>query len=582
MNREKDITTAFRSLSGDGNRWQVIRAAAALLFSLLLISCAGQVSPSGGPPDKTPPRIIATSPLPGTLNFHDNKLSVQFDKYIRSTKVQDAIFISPHINHLSYDWSYKGVEIHFSDTLRPATTYILIIGTDAEDSHGNKLAHSFALPFSTGDKIDSASLSGKVFDQNPAGVMLFAYRLDGRLADTLNPTRSKPDFLTQAGPDGTFSLLNLPPGDYRLFAVFDEYKNLLYDIQTDRYGVLPGDLFLPNESSSIKNIQYMLTTTDTSAPFLSSVKAINQRRLQFRFNKPIDPATVPLSAVTIKDTVRNTALTLFDISFTESSTDAYVVTSPLDSPAVYRVGLVGARDRSGNRLSLAASSLLADGILRPDTLKPAVKFLTGADSIKNVDPGDTILLTISKQVLERPFERGFSLLDSTNKVIPASLMWFSSMRAMVVTPTALNYGEWYTVKMRIDSLIDFGPARYHDSTLVRHFQTVSEEALGSIEGTISDELSTGKGRLILVLHDVAVRQGKSRAIPLDSAGAFTIDHVKEGKYGLWAYRDADGNGVYSYGKPFPFVPAERFTVYPETLKVRARWPLAGVQLRLTR
>jgi hypothetical protein len=153
------------------------------------------------------------------------------------------------------------------------------------------------------------------------------------------------------------------------------------------------------------------------------------------------------------------------------------------------------------------------------------------------------------------------------------------MRAVVAAPS-LSYGAWYTVKIRLDSLIDFGPPQYHDSTLVRHFRTISEELLGSIEGNISDELSRGTGRFIIVIKDILARKGGIRNIPLDSAGAFVIEHVKEGKYRLWAFRDADSNGVFSYGKPFPFVPAERFTVYPDTLKIRARWPLGGVALRL--
>jgi hypothetical protein len=387
-------------------RWWRLPAVAVfgVVASFLLTSCAGQVAPSGGPPDTTRPKIISTFPLPGTLGFHDNKIAIGFDKYIRSTKVQEAIFISPHISHLTYDWGYKDVEIHFTDTLRPATTYILIIGTDAEDVHGNKLAHSFALPFSTGDKIDSASITGRIFDRNPAGVMLFAYRLNDRDADTLSPSRTKPDFLTQTGSDGTFALLNLPPGSYRLCAVDDEYKNLLYDLQTDRYGVLPGDLSLPGESSSLRNVQFLMSIADTSSPFLSSVKALSRRQLLFRFNKPMDPATVTPSSITIADTLSRNSLSVFDVSFSDTWAEAYILTSPMDSPAVYCARLTGAKDKSGNSFSPSLSSLCVEGIMRTDTTKPTVKLLTGADSLKNIDPGDTILLSMSKPVRPVPFE----------------------------------------------------------------------------------------------------------------------------------------------------------------------------------
>ncbi|HUN65590.1 MAG TPA: Ig-like domain-containing protein [Bacteroidota bacterium] len=558
-----------------------IRSAVAMILALFLFSCAGQVPPSGGPPDKTPPVVVSTYPTAGTLNFHDHRLAVNFNKYINSTKTREALFISPHISHLTFDWSYKGVEIQFTDTLRPSTTYILLIGTDAEDTHGNRLAQAFTLPFSTGDRIDSASISGRIYDPNPGGLMLFAYRLDGRLADTLNPSRTKPDFLTQTGADGSFSLLNLPPGHYRLLAVLDDYKDLLYDKQTDRYGVLPADLVLPEESSKITRLRFMMSVEDTSAPFLSSFKAETQRKFHLKFSKPVDPAGVTVSSVSLFDTTKKSSLTVQDISFTDSWTDAYVTTSPMDSPAVYRIGLNGIADRAGNRLSAGQSSLFSDGSRTADTGRPVVKLITGADSLKNIDPGDTIALTFSKPVRREMFGHGFTLLDSLRKNVPVRLQWQNSSSAFIAG-VSLNYDEWYTARMILDSLNDFGEPKYHDSTLVRRFRTMSEESLGSIDGTVTDELPRSPGRCIIVLQDVLSRKAGGRKIQLDSLGAFSIDHVKEGKYRIWAFRDADSNGVYTFGTPFPFRPSERFTVYPDTLKIRARWPLSGVELRFTR
>ena len=48
-----------------------------------------------------------------------------------------------------------------------------------------------------------------------------------------------------------------------------------------------------------------------------------------------------------------------------------------------------------------------------------------------------------------------------------------------------------------------------------------------------------------------------------------------GHYFLDCFRDSDGNGRYSYGHTFPFVPAERFAVYPDTVVLRSRWPNEG-------
>ncbi len=64
------------------------------------------------------------------------------------------------------------------------------------------------------------------------------------------------------------------------------------------------------------------------------------------------------------------------------------------------------------------------------------------------------------------------------------------------------------------------------------------------------------------------------------AGKFQIPRIGEGSYTLSAFRDDDNNGKYSYGKPFPFQPSELFAFYPDTVKVRARWPVEGIVIRL--
>ena len=207
-------------------------------LAIAAFHCAGQVAPSGGPKDTIPPKIVETYPVTKAIGFHDNVIQLTFDKWMDKSSVNESIFLSPNLGDLDFDWSGKEINIKFTDTLRENTTYVLTLGTDARDLRaGNKLAESYSLAFSTGDHIDSASLSGKIFDEKPEGIMIFAYQLDQRNADTLNPERCKPDYLTQTGKDGKFFLPFLRIGTYRVFAVRDEYKNLLYDPETDEYGV---------------------------------------------------------------------------------------------------------------------------------------------------------------------------------------------------------------------------------------------------------------------------------------------------------------------------------------------------------
>jgi uncharacterized protein (DUF2141 family) len=61
---------------------------------------------------------------------------------------------------------------------------------------------------------------------------------------------------------------------------------------------------------------------------------------------------------------------------------------------------------------------------------------------------------------------------------------------------------------------------------------------------------------------------------------FLFPLLSEGEYRLRAFQDVDGTGIYNSGKPFPFMPAERFAVYRDSIKVRARWPIEGVLIKM--
>ncbi|MGE5845890.1 MAG: hypothetical protein ACM34O_04140, partial [Ignavibacteria bacterium] len=57
----------------------------------------------------------------------------------------------------------------------------------------------------------------------------------------------------------------------------------------------------------------------------------------------------------------------------------------------------------------------------------------------------------------------------------------------------------------------------------------------------------------------------------DKNSGFSFERIEPGKYALWCYLDKDSSGSYSSGWHFPFKHSEEFSVYPDTLNLRARW-----------
>jgi hypothetical protein len=139
----------------------------------------------------------------------------------------------------------------------------------------------------------------------------------------------------------------------------------------------------------------------------------------------------------------------------------------------------------------------------------------------------------------------------------------------------------YAGRILMDSIRAIsGNRSFKDSVFTFHFQIVQQSTLSSVKGEVIDELSSGTGRVFIRLYPVSADNTRSYWRVIPKPGPFAFENVPEGRYSFFVFRDSDGNGVYSSGRPYPFQPAERFSPYSDTLKFRARWPLEGVVIRI--
>lgn len=551
-----------------------------VVMTLVFASCAGQVPPSGGPIDTTPPEIVNTYPPQRTVRFNDNKLIFEFSEYVHQSDVERSIFISPSVGELVYDWSGTKVEVQFSDTLRRNTTYVVTIGTDVRDRrNNNRMQEAFSLAFSTADYIDSGRIAGKVFDKKPEGILIFAYLQEDKLMDTLNPSLVKPDYLTQTSKDGSFFLPYLRLGTYRLYAIRDEYKNLVYDTQIDQFGLMPYDINLTEGNSFVAAAQFQLTSEDTSRPFITAVRSLDVHNILIRFSEPMDTSSLHLWKIVVTDTMTGNRLPLLDLAFTPPAIDIHIVTSMQESSQVYRVQLSEMYDSEGNYLRQAAEGNLFVCYGTKDTSKPYVQITSSGGDIRTLLPKDSLVCLFTEPVLRSHFERGLNLLDSAKQSVPGTFRWQNSMLATFVPTSPLALGMSYQLSIPLDSVVDVSGNCYADSVLTLQLSTVSAASLGSIEGIVEDEANVVDGKIVVLLQPIGKEKTGFYSTTLDQPGKFFFGMVPEGKYTISAFSDRDGDGVYTYGKPFPFQPSERFLLYPDTLKVRARWPLEGVSLK---
>lgn len=559
----------------------------ASLSFLLLSGCAGQVPPDGGPVDREPPTIISTYPANYATQFRDNRIALEFDEYVDRRSVQESIFISPYVGELEFEWSGREVEIRFSEPLHENRTYVVNVGTDVVDlNNRNRMAQAFTLAFSTGDFIDRGAIEGKVYGatskDSPEGVMIFAYLLIPGAPDSLNPRTTKPDYITQTGKTGEFALRHLLLGKYRLLAVRDEYRNLLYDPEADDYGIPPFDIQLNMLDTLRRDVTMRLAKEDTTAPRLLKATAQDRRRLLLEFSEALDTSTVAPQHFSVRDTVENTAVAVrYAVPILSKLSTVMLLTDPVQERRGYQLRAERIRDQAGNVIHPLANSTSFSGSGLPDTARPTVSSFSILDSTRSVELQPKFLLTFSDVMERTSVEESIAVQDSSGSSVPLSLRQLNSAAWELYFPQPLRSLTWYVVAVDITNVRNVYGVAGAGSKRSYRFQTLDAELLSSIEGRVVDRSTTDtSGTIILIAENVSTLSQRPFTMQLSRPGEFAFRDLGEGQYLLRAYRDRNGNGVFDAGRPFPFQPSERFAVYPDTLKLRARWPLEGVTIEL--
>lgn len=199
-----------------------------------LYSCASVGRIEGGPYDETPPRFISGTPTPGALHHNKNKLSIEFDEFIKLDKPNEKIVISPpQVQQPEVKSNGKKVVITLQDTLKPNTTYTFDFGDAIQDNNEGNPLENFFYSFSTGDRLDSMAVAGTVL--NAANLEPVKGMLVGLHANLTDSAFTKLPFERVGRTDsrGRFSIRGVAPGKYRIYALQDADQNFTYSQPTE-------------------------------------------------------------------------------------------------------------------------------------------------------------------------------------------------------------------------------------------------------------------------------------------------------------------------------------------------------------
>jgi len=290
-----------------------------ILFLVFIIfsGCAKKASLSGGPKDIIPPVLnVKKSTSNFQTHFYPKTIVLYFDEWI-TLKNKNQILISPPLNKKP-DISYRGkhVKIKFNkeDTLRSNTTYTINFGKSIVDFTEGNPVENFTFIFSTGDKIDSLEIGGKVigaYDEKPQKdiiVMLYDSEEDSIV------TYSKPYYFATTDKNGKFKISHIKPGYFKIFALKDINNNYLFDSEEEQIGFI--DTMIPIRDDTInKNIIIKLFKPEPVLR-ITGKSIVAYGKIRIEYNRMPDSVRIVKSSVPVfeKEIINDSCLIWYDNS----------------------------------------------------------------------------------------------------------------------------------------------------------------------------------------------------------------------------------------------------------------------------
>ncbi len=282
-----------------------------LLGVFCVLSCARMEPPPGGPPDRTPPRLIAVRPdsmarIPG----FKGQVEFQFDEVVSeggtpstgqgTGDLEKLIILSPSDRVPQVSWKRSRITVKPAEGWRPDRVYRVQLLPGITDLRRNRSNQGTVLTFTTGAPVPSTKITGTVVDwstSRPAPEALVEALL---FPDSL-PYRGMAD------SSGRFSLGPLPAGEYLVRGVIDQNHNLRPD---------------PREAFDSVRIKKGATNAgelwafehDTTPPRIKTITVADSTSATVEFTQMLDPKQrLELSAATLRVLPDSTPVKLISI-----------------------------------------------------------------------------------------------------------------------------------------------------------------------------------------------------------------------------------------------------------------------------
>lgn len=568
-------------------------AVVAGLVSALLVACATQVAPSGGPEDKLPPRVAGVYPAPNTTN-HPNELMVklEFDEWINASIPRSAVSISPPIDKkLRFEVSGKTLVLSSRAVLDTGTTYTITFAGGIKDLHGNALAKPFQVVFSTGAIIDSLTVSGRVLvnqamarKKEYPSIGLFLLGEDRaskhyleKYRDTTTKEISKepqllkepPLYVTRADSAGHFTLTGLKAGHYRVVAFVDGNGNQKIELSTEQVGLWTGDLNLTAETTD--TLWIAVADMDTTKLELESVTQPYANVLEAGFTRSVyfdSTFSDTSNCYLVSPEKKNLYPKLVYLSASTNRPQFYFDPAP-KSEVLYKFVCDAAKDSLFRPLDTLRNEVEWEWKkMEADTLPPKVSGVKTNSKAKSLFPDDSLIVYFNKPKLDSLTETFYIAINKDTTQVQVKQLdpvrFAVEKTAPWQTDMSVNFlmGYMDTTLAAADSNGKRDTVIELKYTKLQKFETVSKLKLAKLKGRIPNANPKTMVRLLSAETNQYYQQY------CNADGSFSFGDLVEGNYLMDYYFPEEGKDLPDAGSVEPLRYGSAWRAISDTLKVK--------------
>ncbi len=515
-------------------------------YSLFLISCASVQSPTGGPRDTIQPVIVKEIPKNLTRNFKGSEIEIEFDEFVKLSNEFTEISVSPSMEIPPVYKSKKEIlQISFEEALQKNTTYTINFGKAIADVNESNILKNYSYVFSTGDQIDSLSISGKVINsltkQKLKDVTVFILPVS---QDSLFG-KKKASFFTTTDTSGSFKLSNLREDKYRIYALNEQGGDRIYNGNSEEIGFLNQVINLNKDTSNIelkvfKEVPKIFSVTDR--------KIETDGRLTLIFNKAIlNPS------ITILEPSELNATKTVEFSNTRDTALIWLPELTFDSIKV----AVNSKEISLDTIILRRN--------KRDTYTPLVSITDNIIGTK-IRPGSELAIKFSSPI--KSFDtKLISILEDSLAIKAYELVKNINNPKTYTIKYPWKLKKQYILRLENNAFTDILGTK--TKVYARKFDLDSEDNYGSISIKITVP-DTSKNYIIQWLNesDKVLRQDRiSKNIVLN------YTRYPTAKYKIRVIYDDNNNGEWDTGNVILKRQPENTWTFEKTISLRPNWDL---------